>query len=193
MPIIRHSLRETCSAGVLAVLALALAVALPSSPAAAGTPTPRAQFWQHVDFTGDKLDKDVENWEPATAPSEAHGYADVLDLGNVGRSWCYSWWSQDVWARQISSLTTTGGGQNPVHLVAYEQPSPDRNLGRCLYVPPGKTVPDLRNIPVIRPDGSPATADWNDRIESFEIAAGWSTAPDSFRSVTARCETYISS
>src|SRR3954454_25162702 len=129
---------------------------LPISSAVANSLPARAQFWDGVGFSGDKLDKDVENWVPATASRAAQGYVEVSDLSRVGHS-CFVGCS-GRWDNQIRSLTTTGGGQNPVELIVYDDTNTDLGQGSCLYVHSYMELRDLSNVVVIPANGSPATS-----------------------------------
>jgi hypothetical protein len=152
----------TKAAVALTTLALALmAGVLSGSPAHAASGTPRAQFWQDVEYTGDKLDKDVGS----------SGYYIVSDLTKVGRD-CFLGWCSSNWNDEISSLKTDGGGQLPVHLIVFEH---TLGLGRCMYVQPWQVVRDLRRVHVWNYNGSDSWVSWNDTISGFVIATNWDT------------------
>ena len=132
-----------------------------------GSGTPRVQFFEADSFDGTKLDKDVE-------PS---GTAEERDLRTLGRDCrvpplvgpgdpvvgCPA-----TWNNVISSLDTTGGGQQPATLVAWDT---GITSGPCLIVPASRQVENLSNITVRKRDGQTKSADWNNRISGFAVFA----------------------
>src|SRR3712207_5898831 len=99
------------------VAAIAAVALLPSAAHAKPNDPPRAQFWVHAGFGGDKLDKDAPGSEG--------------NLAQLGRG-CYVIACPSDWNDQISTLWTTGGGQPPSWLEIFE----DINFsGHCVLIP----------------------------------------------------------
>jgi len=128
------------AAGAL-IAAAAAVLAFPGAASAAGTP--RAQFWDEPYFQGYKLDKDV-------SVSNSWGqWTTVPDLSKEGLS---CWFCSGNWDNRITSLSTTGGGQSPVDLLAYTE---TYYRGMCVYIHKNVQLRDLaaEEIPVRYPDG----------------------------------------
>ncbi|WP_330253316.1 hypothetical protein OG874_01485 [Nocardia sp. NBC_00565] len=142
---------------VLAIVATALV--WPATAAASGTP--RAQFWDEVNFQGHKLDKDVSFDVPGGQQQQ------VPDLSKEGLS---CWFCDGNWDNRIVSLSTTGGGQDPVNLVAFNLTNYDEKGGWCLLVRKGVQIRDLtRPIPVRGGPGNVSEWVFDRTMSSFVV------------------------
>ena len=143
---------------LLLLVSTALAATFVAADPAFASGTPRAQFW--VDsFSGDKLDKDVT--------SSGAGFE--TDLSKLGRD-CWVFGCSNNWNNVISSIDTTGGGQQGAYVIVWT----NANLqGNCLLIPPGKKVADLRHFWArswwTQDVYSVPFGFWNDNISSFAV------------------------
>ncbi|WP_405177742.1 hypothetical protein OG225_26220 [Nocardia sp. NBC_01377] len=142
---------------VLAVVATVLVA--PATATASGTP--RAQFWDEPNFQGHKLDKDVSFDVPGGQQQ------DVADLSREGLS---CWFCEGNWDNRIVSLSTTGGGQEPVNLIIWNSVGMPRNDGYCVFIPKGVEISNLYSkIPLRNRGGEVIEGILGPTISSFVV------------------------
>ncbi|RZU53296.1 ricin-type beta-trefoil lectin protein [Krasilnikovia cinnamomea] len=134
------------AAPLAALVALVALVAVGLTVPAASASTPRAQFYTGYSMTGDKLDKDARGEERY--------------LFDTGRQ-CIPGYCWTFWDDVISSLDTTGGGQEGAWLRIYDLAE---FAGACALIPPGVKLFDLRSFTLGR-DGT----NWDKQISSIEV------------------------
>ena len=129
-----------------------------------GGPTPRAQLWRGIGYTGDKLDMDVTSSGQANVDlNERFACGPPLSCG-------------PSWANVSQSLSTTGGGQQPVYVIAKDTHATRDPLNdprtpipeTCLYIGPGAQIRDLQQVTIRTREGT-RTESWAGRIDVVEV------------------------